>query len=427
MADAHVENENNLDEDRVTEKGPPKWRSTRFFLAYFLGLGLVVIFYQRVSFSMAIVCMMNHTALDLHRQRSGADGPFVWDKELQGLLLGALYWGYTVAQIPGSYVIHRRGARAVVGFSVVAMSLFFTLCHPASLLSPWAVFALRVAALAIPGMYSMWGRWAPVSERAQLLGISFAGQMVANASVFPFTAMLCEEGPWGGWPSVFYVFGGLGLVWSIAWFVLVRDSPEIHPRIDPKEKEYIVNSRAAVTAQQEKLDVPWRQILTSWCFWAIAVAQFTYNWGFFLMISNLPTFMYEAMRFDIKSNGVFSMLPYISLFFVMSGAGFLSDFIIKRRFVTVLGARKLYTAIAYVIPAVLLVVMSHLPCTEVAAVMILLVVAVGLTGLAPTGGFFVNPYDIAPRYAVSICTATNTMATMSGVINPYVVAAVTKD
>ena len=57
----------------------------------------------------------------------------------------------------------------------------------------------------------------------------------------------------------------------------------------------------------------------------------------------------------------------------------------------------------------------------------LLVVAVGVTGLANTGGFYINPYDIAPRFATSICTATNTMATAAGVINPYVVAAVTKD
>ena len=43
--------------------GPAKWRSTRFLLAYTISTGLMVVFYQRVSFSMAIVCMVNHTAL----------------------------------------------------------------------------------------------------------------------------------------------------------------------------------------------------------------------------------------------------------------------------------------------------------------------------------------------------------------------------
>ena len=77
--------------------------------------------------------------------------------------------------------------------------------------------------------------------------------------------------------------------------------------------------------------------------------------------------------------------------------------------------------------AVLLVVMSHLPCEQVAAVVGLLVVAVAVTGLAITGGFFLNPYDVAPRDAVHILTATNTMATVGGIINPYLVAAITTD
>ena len=50
-----------------------------------------------------------------------------------------------------------------------------------------------------------------------------------------------------------------------------------------------------------QLEVPWRSILKSPCFWAIAVGHFVYDWGFFQMISNLPIFLYETMNFDIKS------------------------------------------------------------------------------------------------------------------------------
>ena len=62
-------------------------------------------------------------------------------------------------------------------------------------------------ATTIPALYGVWGRWAPKTEISQLLGITFAGQMIANAVVFPFSALLCECGFWGGWPLVFYVFG----------------------------------------------------------------------------------------------------------------------------------------------------------------------------------------------------------------------------
>ncbi|KAL8566531.1 hypothetical protein ACOMHN_009745 [Nucella lapillus] len=49
-------------------RGPPKWRSSRFCLAYMVSTGLMVVFYHRVSFSMAVVCMVNHTALDIQHQ-----------------------------------------------------------------------------------------------------------------------------------------------------------------------------------------------------------------------------------------------------------------------------------------------------------------------------------------------------------------------
>lgn len=49
---------------------------------------------------------------------------------------------------------------------------------------------------------------------------------------------LLAVGP-GGWPSVFYVSGGLGLVWAILWWWMGADSPLDHPSIDPCERDYI--------------------------------------------------------------------------------------------------------------------------------------------------------------------------------------------
>lgn len=40
---------------------------------------------------------------------------------------------------------------------------------------------------------------------------------------------------------MFYVFGGLGLIWSIPWFFLVSEHPETHPRISLEEKQYIMH------------------------------------------------------------------------------------------------------------------------------------------------------------------------------------------
>ena len=38
-----------------------------------------------------------------------------------------------------------------------------------------------------------------------------------------------------GWQSVFYVQGGLSVIWCILWIFMVYDSPQQHPRIDASE------------------------------------------------------------------------------------------------------------------------------------------------------------------------------------------------
>ncbi|XP_076462122.1 putative transporter slc-17.2 [Babylonia areolata] len=448
--------------------------------------GLLIVYVQRVSLSLAIVCMVNHTALyapqvsrsgdkplaenatitttlgwttDLttlpsntsldhssaqNDQRCGnaddltgevpnsdEDGPFEWDKRTQGLILAALYIGYSIGQIPTSIAIHHFGIRKTLSGCFLVMSLCHALCHPAALLSPWAVFTLRIISgigqgNAIISAFALWRNWAPVHEQSRLMGISFCGEMLGSIAAFYLTSLLCRYGFLDGWPSVFYIFGGVGVVWSIGWFLLMRDSPEQHPCISPAERRYIVMTRAADT-EVDKVSVPWRSILRCPCFWAYAAALLSFAWGLFLMLSNLPTFLYEVMHFDIESNGVYSMLPYIATFVAVSAAGFIFDLILERRIMSKLVLRKVVTFLSATVPGILLVVMSHMQCHQATLVVTMLTIAVGLSGLAIPGGFVVYAYDFAPRYAFQIFTVVNTVTTITGVIGPYLVAVITAD
>ena len=41
------------------------------------------------------------------------------------------------------------------------------------------------------------------------------------------------------WPVIFYIFGGLGLVWLIIWLVYASDTPNANKFIGKAEREYI--------------------------------------------------------------------------------------------------------------------------------------------------------------------------------------------
>jgi MFS family permease len=43
----------------------------------------------------------------------------------------------------------------------------------------------------------------------------------------------------GGWPSVFYLFGSLGVLWFIFWIFLFYNNPQSHPFISEEEKMFL--------------------------------------------------------------------------------------------------------------------------------------------------------------------------------------------
>lgn len=45
-----------------------------------------------------------------------------------------------------------------------------------------------------------------------------------------------------GWEQVFYIQGGLSILWLIAWVFLTADTPEKQTLISQEERDYIVNA-----------------------------------------------------------------------------------------------------------------------------------------------------------------------------------------
>ncbi len=52
--------------------------------------------------------------------------------------------------------------------------------------------------------------------------------------------------------------------------------------------------------------MPWCDVLKSGPVWAIVVVGITTDWGLYVFLTNIPTYMYEVLRFDIKSVRTFT-------------------------------------------------------------------------------------------------------------------------
>ena len=51
----------------------------------------------------------------------------------------------------------------------------------------------------------------------------------------------------------------------------------------------------------QKVKTPWLKMLTSPAVWAIIAANVTSDWGIYTMLTNIPTYMYEVLKFDMTS------------------------------------------------------------------------------------------------------------------------------
>lgn len=54
---------------------------------------------------------------------------------------------------------------------------------------------------------------------------------------------------------------------------------------------YLFITAIGVSHEEESMSVPWKSIMTSKAVWAIIVAHFAENWGFYTLLTGMPTFM----------------------------------------------------------------------------------------------------------------------------------------
>ena len=106
------------------------------------------------------------------------------------------------------------------------------------------VIAIRIIiggfhGLIFSSLFSMYGHWIPKSERATAISLTTFGGNIGAVVTLPVAAWLCKTTIFGGWPSTFYIFSLIHLIWFILWCWLVYDTPALDPRITTEEKVYI--------------------------------------------------------------------------------------------------------------------------------------------------------------------------------------------
>src|SRR6056297_884158 len=147
-------------------------------------------------------------------------------------------------------------------------------------------------AVTFPSIYTIYSRWVPLTERSRAVALANSGIPLGTVFALVVTPWIVQA---LGWEWAFYLFGAVGGLWWIAWYLQVTSKPADHPRIDPQELAEITDG---ITPQSEAASVPWKALFTSMPVWAIIVAHFCNNWSLYVLLSWLPTFVNQGLGVD---------------------------------------------------------------------------------------------------------------------------------
>jgi MFS transporter, ACS family, D-galactonate transporter len=252
-----------------------------------------------------------------------------------GLIFSAFSLTYMALQIPGGWVLDRLGPRITFGIALIFWSI---VTGSISLAKGFgSLLGLRLAlgvaeTPAFPSNNALVSRWFPTKERGFATGAYTAGEYVGLAIAAPLLAWMAVT---YGWHSVFYLTGGLGIVFAFVWLLFIRNSPQSDKRVSASELALIESGGGAVkTANSEGgehakfSDIP--KLLRHKRMVGALIGQFANTSTLFFFLTWFPTYLVEQKHFTLLKAGIMVTIPYLVALIGTLAAGSWSDWMLRR-------------------------------------------------------------------------------------------------
>jgi MFS family permease len=246
-------------------------------------------------------------------------GPAAW-----GWVVGVFTFAYAIFEIPSGSLGDRGGPRRVLTRIVLWWSAFTSITGLAtgyvSLLVTRFFFGAGEAG-AFPNTSIVVARWFPAREHGRAFGIILAAAQ-AGGAISPLLVVPLQIRY--GWRASFYIFGVLGVVWSVIWYGWFRDSPHEKRGVQQAELD---ESPPPVPRTHRSL--PWACAISSGNFWAVMICAFScvYTYNFFQ--TWFHTYLVKARGFSEKDL-LLSSLPFVVAVCANLAGGLASHLLVRR-------------------------------------------------------------------------------------------------
>jgi MFS transporter, ACS family, hexuronate transporter len=234
---------------------------------------------------------------------------------------------YTLSQAVSGKIYDRIGIKFGFVFSVVVWSIGAVLHAFATGIGSLSAFRFILGfgeAGNFPGAAKVSAEWFPQRERALAQGIFNSGVALGSIVAPPLIIWLQLN---YGWKTTFIFTGLLGFIWLGFWLVLYK-SRDKHSWLTVEEKNLIEEDEQQPTVAEPS--PTYASLLKYKQTWAIILARFLVDPVWWLYITWLPKYLYDARGFDLKQIGLFAWVPFVAAGLGSLFGGWLAKFLIGK-------------------------------------------------------------------------------------------------
>jgi MFS transporter, ACS family, D-galactonate transporter len=266
----------------------------RWRIAFLLGAGVLVNYFDRVNLSVA------HAALIT---------TFAISNVTFGYLSAAYNWTYALCQLPMGVMLDKFGVRRVGRVS----SFIWSVASFAAAVTPTlgGFFAARLLlgigeAPTFPSYAKATGYWFPAKERSSATSIFDGAAKFASAIGVPIIGILLLK---VGWRWSFAATGLISFLYFVLFYRVYRD-PVDDPRLTDRERDYILERDAETPIEPAEI-ASFGFLIRQPKVIGVTVGFGAYNYVFYLLLTWLPSYLSQALHIDLLHSFLYTGVPWL--------------------------------------------------------------------------------------------------------------------
>ncbi|GMR62046.1 hypothetical protein PMAYCL1PPCAC_32241 [Pristionchus mayeri] len=403
---------------------------------------------NRMAISTSIVCMVNVTTAVHHTsnvslasacfrpgQQDSADelaveGHLFWTPSQQSLLLASSFYGSFVTIFISGAVIDQFSPTKILTVGLLVSALFTLLVPFLSDLSYEALVVSRIIigvteSLIVPALPMLVVRWFPTSEKTTLAAFYTSGIQLAAGGASLIAAQICRSTALHGWPSIYYIFGSVTLVFVVIWFIFVNDRPSENRWTSEAEKMYLEEQIVAPKKKPSLRTSPWRGIATSSPVHSVMICAFAFGFSTSTMQAYLPTYLREQLAFPVDKIGLYTLAPFVAQIIAKNIFGPLTDYVARKGITTLTTATKIAQSMGSFGAAIGLLAFAYFPtCASPGSALPILIIY-GTVFAGGICGFFTSMLTLAPKYTGALTALAQLSAMLASIASSTLVTTLT--